>query len=765
MKKLIIYLFIITFTKNLCTKGCLKCTFDFKCLICDTTNFYKSINNTCEKIIKPNCSKINLQGDCLTCKTSYWLNSTTKKCVLVENEKIVKNCVLYSNSQICKACEPHFFIDGGICKGVDMTAQLMNCKVYQLATTCASCDDGFYVSSDQKKCLSFGSKMNCNFLSQFECSSCRQNYFLNRNLYFLSSSKMNSSLEKENVLDNILYNKFNTKIHLNNPVCQEIIIKNCLVYESFKTCKTCSPGYFLKTDEKSCSPFPKPTITNCLTYSSNTSCTKCKQGFYPTNITQCKAITPIDQCLEYSQIDTATKCLLCTPEYYISSPTSCVQRTISASNNILNCQTKSIIADKCIFCNQGYILSSGGDECVIALANCKTHAAFSKGFSPTCSICSNGFYLNNNICTAGTDVNCFSYLNTGTCDICKNKFYHIGTNSCLEHSNITNCLDYLNTTKNTCKTCNSVTNTFNFEIEKSCKLLNEIVNCKVYSHDKNDPLATPICDECKDGFIKTDSFTCSQLQVASCKKGTSVNVCTECQDGFVLFNFNGTLECKYPHEYMTDQCETISSSTTGGTNGLQNVICENCKINALTVDYTNNYVCVRDEYLKDTNTINKPNLITSCLKYNGNDCVLCDNGKYLKHDKTECLDNCGSFPFYPLKIVKTTSSGTDYNHVGFYNLCNSATVDNVAMIGVDREYITNEINIKCKDNKVTAVAGLINSSHKTSNIDIKGSFDNWVSNIGTSNPEVSCPTTSTTINGQISSTLLSNCQYYKQGSI
>lgn len=764
MKTYLFTLFLLGLSMQSCTKGCLKCTSENKCTLCDTTTFYKSDGDSCSVADQPNCSWINLSGECLICTDGYWLNTTTKKCVVVETAKKVQNCASYSSTQTCSQCEAHHVIENALCKAV--ATQLTNCDEYQTMTTCSDCKDGYFVSSDQKSCESVPSVSNCNFLSRFECSSCSGNYILNRNLYLKSAFRTGSSIEKQAALNHVLLEKAGTKVNLNSSVCQETTVKNCSEFETFNTCKTCSSQYFLKED-KTCHAYPKPVLSNCLIYSSNTVCSQCNQGFYRVSATECKGVTAVEHCAEYSTTSNTTECVKCNAEFYKASSTSCAARTVSANSEIANCQTKSLDSDKCSLCNSGFVLSTGQDECSTSVSNCKTHQAYTKGSTPTCGTCVDGFYLSNSICTAGSDSNCVTYLNSGTCDICKNKWYHLGTVSCAEHSSISNCETYHNTIKNTCKTCDSTT--FNFEIEKRCKLLTEIANCETYDHDEN-TASSATCSACKDQYYLTNNTTCTKIDVSNCKVGSSTTVCTNCMDDYVLFDTSGTKTCVKPHDYMIDQCETVA--TTGSTSTLKDVTCSDCKINALPIDYSDNYVCVSDSYLVDASTINLTSTtkIDHCIKYYNDagtlKCRICASGKFLKHDYTECLDNCGSNPFKLMEISSTPF------HVESYNVCITDTPANYnqEIIGIDKTDIEDEIVIKCKANKLPVVTAVIKTTAlPTSNVNLNGSFGNWVQDIGTSNPQVSCPLDTAAVIAKVNNVdnvdgtalpLIGKCKYY-----
>ena len=283
-----------------------------------------------------------------------------------------------------------------------------------------------------------------------------------------------------------------------------------------------------------------------------------------------------------------------------------------------------------------------------------------------------------------------------------------------------------------------------------------------YSHNLDNATVT-ICSSCKDGFYLSNS-TCTKIEVDFCKVGSSITECTNCLDGYIIFNDNGTKTCQLPHDYMTEECETVDN--TGSTNKLNQVTCSNCKINSLPIDYENNYVCVRDDYLKDKDTLNITTKINFCIKYEENSgtvfCTMCEKGKFLKHDYTECLDNCGSNPFSPMIV------NNDPFYIRYYNVCvtDTAANYNTEIFGIDKADMSSQTQfpIKCNANKVTVIEDIADTI-VSSNISLDGTFENYVQDIGTTSPTVACPVAAVTqINAVGNTDLVSNCQYYNQVS-
>ena len=765
LKNYVILILVIGLTTQTCVKGCLKCTVDDKCVLCDTSSNYKLSADSCSLVDLPNCSLINLSGDCNVCNDGYWLNTTTKKCIVVETEKMVTNCEKYTSSQTCQTCKSHFYIEEAKCKAV--TTQITNCEENKNALLCEDCKDGYFVSSDEKKCESIPSISNCKSFSRFKCENCLGSFFLNNNLYFKNDFKTSSDSEKENLLSRIVLNKYNGKILENSNVCQSTTVTNCSEYETFDLCKTCNSNYFLGENKK-CFAYPKSVISNCSKYSSNTTCIECTQGFYLSSSIECKVVATVENCSTYSQSSNTSKCEACSAEFYLASTTSCAARVVSAQALITNCKTKSINSDKCSVCNTGFILSTGGDECATALSNCDSHNAFAKGATPVCSVCIVGFYLDGNVCKAGTDVNCEIFANGGNCSKCKNKFYHVGTAVCEAHIANSNCLTYSDSGKNTCLKCEN--DTFNYLITNKCNILTAIANCVTYNHTNDDQVAK--CGTCAKKYYESlDGLSCILIGESNCARvnNNAPTVCLECNTGYNLFVHGGgaTTECRIPHEFISAQCNEV---TTTGTNRLNQTTCKDCKMGSITVDYENNYACINDELIKDDHIgLPSADLISGCLKYDGDKCVMCEANKFLKSDQLACLDVCPTTntSYAPLSPLLNSANANHY-FIDRYNICLAAATTKEKVYGPDSQDASALLLLSCTTSSIPVVdvaTFVIGTPHKSSNLNLSGT-GTWVHDIGTVNPKLtSCQDLSAGIefygSTSTNTTLRTpNCKYY-----
>ena len=105
MKLILVIAFLIAHSKQVCSKGCLKCSIDDECQICDVAKFYKLVDKKCV-ISKPdNCLLIDLSGNCLSCEPNYYIEPQLKKCIEIGLANRTENCRLYDSKLNCTYCD------------------------------------------------------------------------------------------------------------------------------------------------------------------------------------------------------------------------------------------------------------------------------------------------------------------------------------------------------------------------------------------------------------------------------------------------------------------------------------------------------------------------------------------------------------------------------------------------------------------------------------------------------------------------------------
>ena len=74
LPSVLVLLLTIQTLKAACAKGCLKCSSEDKCIICDTTEDFYLKDDKCLKLKPENCKNIDLAGNCLNCKSGFYIN-------------------------------------------------------------------------------------------------------------------------------------------------------------------------------------------------------------------------------------------------------------------------------------------------------------------------------------------------------------------------------------------------------------------------------------------------------------------------------------------------------------------------------------------------------------------------------------------------------------------------------------------------------------------------------------------------------------------
>lgn len=76
MKLLCLLPFLFQKIPSLCNVGCLKCTPDSNCLICDVNNNYFLQMDSCHQQSIPDCQIMSQSGLCLVCKPQFFYDSS-----------------------------------------------------------------------------------------------------------------------------------------------------------------------------------------------------------------------------------------------------------------------------------------------------------------------------------------------------------------------------------------------------------------------------------------------------------------------------------------------------------------------------------------------------------------------------------------------------------------------------------------------------------------------------------------------------------------
>lgn len=654
MKRVFLIAFLVSFSTQQCAAGCLKCSAQNSCLLCDSTTLYylNSSANACMRSALTNCQLIDQSNNCLVCANGYYVDSNTKSCVALTSVQTISNCIRYSSTRGCTACLSSFFLFVGVCQSVNKV--VANCQVYSNNGICAQCNKNYVTSLDGLQCISLPTGNNCMQYTFVGCRNCTANHLLNENFY--ATNYMNLNFLTADILA-VKSATFSGAV----KSCQSITVSNCLVLSSASSCAVCKVGFFLQNG--TCVQNPALTIAFCKVYSSSTTCTGCVNGYY-LSANKCVANTPIAGCQAYNPNASSNLCVACNATSYVSN-NACVAR--SASLSIPKCYLTTPNADTCQTCNPNYVLTSDRLACLQMIANCATYAASTSSTTAlACTLCQQGYYIVSNttgsFCVAGDIEHCQVYaLSANNCAVCINGFY-LSSNACLAHVSIQNCLIYDASSANKCSIC--AVGYQNFAFYQVCTPITTITYCLVYS------LNGQSCTSCAGGYYVTSTGQCAQIDTTAFPNcATTVNsVCTVCSTNYVLGVFSPGL-CTTIPSYVTATCAATSTSASG--------YCLTCNQN--TYYFTpakSEAICVSaPEIARFQGFAQVPN----CKRFGLNRatnaqivCMACENGYFLTGYWPNASQNTGT----GCTSTCTTSDGSNVIIVddlfGFVNICVSA---------------------------------------------------------------------------------------------
>lgn len=671
--KVVMALLLVGLSVQQCTIGCLRCSANNQCLLCDISNGYYSSATTCLLSALSNCQLIGLAGGCVQCSTGYYLDQNTQQCLAVPSLLAIANCTVYGSGQACTQCATNTYLSAGQC--LPVVNFVANCIRYTADGVCSACASGFLLSNDFSACNQIPSGNNCLYYSYIGCGACNNGFINNPNLYFTnfnSNSFLNSFYLSPLSVARYDWIQFQQ--------CQATAVPNCLTFSAFNVCTSCAAGYFLSNGI--CVAYPLPVIFACQTYSTLTTCSQCQPGYYLNN-NNCIINLVIANCTLYSGSASTTTCLQCTTGYFVQS-NICVARVNSL--NINNCQTVTANADTCAVCSTGFVLTNDGRACLAALPNCVAYAVSNFQVSVLqCSLCSNGYYLinsnGNSVCNAGSIQNCLTYqVNANNCTVCDNGFY-LRSGACIAHVAINNCQTYSQSVANTCAFCSS--GYYSFSFTTVCVPTTVRPNCLAYSLDGNS------CITCSSGYY-VNGGVCSIIPAAFANCAIFSNgVCTLCNPGFMVNTLAIVGTCVVAPDYIYSssnspcavQSQVLSTQIPVWT--LPSSVSANQTV--LTCLTCNDYmfrfqpnqaeaICVNTTQLVlDRNYVAVPNCLRYGVSYDSTApvvCMQCVSGYYLSNWEsklhlslaTSCVSSCSlAATNSPAIVVDDT--------FGFVNIC------------------------------------------------------------------------------------------------
>ena len=754
--KILFLLSLISIYNSNCSIGCLKCTEDNNCLICDNLDFYILSDNKCELKQIDNCQKIEVNGDCTQCKPDYFLD--TIQCVIVPEGNRIENCEIYFSESTCLKCSSGMYLYQNAC--VSAIVSIDGCMFHNIdGKTCEICQEDRIKSLDSKLCDVINKEENCSSFNYIDCKECRKGFFQNRNNYLIQASvELNSP---NSLFMDSRENVFNKKYNIGQShfsTCARITIENCFELTDYDQCAKCQDGYFL-TPEKSCKIFPEDNIPYCETYSDRNNCSKCINKYYMKKENLCEITQEIDKCIDYNR-ELDKVCVICEDGYF-SKGDNCGLR--EKSLEIENCEIFTNNDDTCELCENGYELNFEKTKCLNKINFCIEYEK--TGDTLTCLKCGDGYFLKLNLCEVGNLDNCKTYLSEKKCESCKNKYYLNPESLCSlnEFFDTFFCLISHPIYKNFCEKCKD--NRVKIPMDGLCRPTTVIIqNCEKYSDEKT-------CVKCKESISYLEEGKCILGNIEKCSKyASNQNICIICSIDFSTV----TSYIPFPVNERNNSCVKLDFNTQQDCGEIDlhsdHADCEYCNTNfyPFTFQTINNYYCVSKDDFKLPSSGNYNN----CLYFdlNSNKCQRCEIGKVILNPQGTCGDSCSQN-----QIVSFLSSNlNDVDNVFADNflyctpndkVLTSFETNPISCAIYDSEY-SNPLELYCaKCSLDSTYIGEVDTTNKAITLDylpIVGEINKNASNRIT--PVVRCLSREIILSGNISSNQTLVATFLKDGN-
>lgn len=767
-----ILIILVNETNNICAGGCLKCDPYNRCLVSDTSNFYKITNESAVKVNLSKCKILHMEGYCLSCDKNLYIDSNTRRCVNVPSRSLIENCEIYSSDAHCMTCATNFYLKENVCLAVE--SLIKNCENYSENQLCLNCKKGFLLTIDHKNCVQYASDPTCAKYTLLSCKSCSKGYIRAHNTYIMNYIKRGTVIEQDALTSILgLLDQSNQASEV-QEICEVESTSNCYNFNNdIGLCVKCQSGYFLDS-LFNCVQFPDEPIDKCVNYSNSNVCTICANEHLLIN-NGCVLIDQnelIDNCITYDSSKWQIVCRKCLPDHFLKD-NLCEIRINYGSNMISSCEELNFDSDTCASCNENSYLTKNGLECRFKIEYCINHDIESIINESACIECMTGYYLASNEktpgiinkCLMGSVLNCDIYSTTipDKCEVCSNGYF-MKLDECIIHNTILDCDIYSNSQINTCQKCKTEIS-FNFYIQNSCQTVEKLIpNCLKLTSGS---LTNPICGECYPGFYLKGN-DCIVITIHNCLVMDG-NICTVCSKGFALSILK--TDCSVSLIYMGEQCLVLSTSQVKNVQTLSEVGCYTCKEHAIPYLYQDLYACVFTTNILQFNISRAA--VDSCLKYDRNvECVQCDpsSTKPFLNTKTSppsCVAACNTITGGPYSKITLRTSIVNSVFVGEiyqYNICflNSNPIPNCLVYGPNLLKNGEQICILCNSNSIPVINL---SSNAYSNVDpLASSIGSYIPSAFAKFPEVSCPLENTIIkmSGSTYSSLPINCRYYQR---
>ena len=472
--------------------------------------FHKTAAGKCIPFTEWNCNAMTDAGDCTGCVTGFYLDSTSKKCIL----QAKTGCNSFaSNTLNCSTCKTGFYKEGS---GPDFSClpfHVPNCETPSATgNDCATgCKTDYYWSAALKECLK-KDMIGCNVYSASKtasvCTTATPIYF---------------------------------KIMVNDST--PIVLSNCFEQSTTnrEQCLKCVDGYYLNTGTNLCDV--RTARPNCLTFVENEDkCAKCKSNYY-VNTGACAGTTSTADCVESDGV--ANACTTCKPNKKIAGA-NC--SAVTTSKVVDNCKGNTTTGDvTCSVCTTGYYLIPSIKFARERPIFCETLSAAGactqarEGFE--CSSATNCYPIGaiDSVCIKLKAATFASITTATSCAKCRNvktHFYTAGTFTCAPRTAKPDCGVY-DANADACLACRE-----GLQYKSSGAANNdctEAVAANNSTHCKFTVVGAVGCYECDEGYVVSGA-----TNVCVVNRSNNENICrtvdssvadgprcTACREGYI----------------------------------------------------------------------------------------------------------------------------------------------------------------------------------------------------------------------------------------
>eukprot|EP00828_Plagiopyla_frontata_P014708 TRINITY_DN1919_c0_g1_i17.p1 TRINITY_DN1919_c0_g1~~TRINITY_DN1919_c0_g1_i17.p1 ORF type:complete len:2671 (+),score=531.96 TRINITY_DN1919_c0_g1_i17:5491-13503(+) len=614
------------------------------------------------------CTKCQLYSfikqDGSGCVSDCW-NNDGNSYISMDRTKCVASCYVDSlsygsldNTQCVSVCgEQQYINQNHLCKACSEISNCLNCSFSSLVLTCTKCNVGYYFSKDSKKCVQdCKTEDNNAYLNaaKTQCvPNCTTDDFPNvltkDSTGCISSCSLESSFLSTNKIQCIEACPQPSQFAL-NFVCHtcDSQIENCTTcaYASSATCLSCSSGFFLSLDKKSCKAgCIYPEIKNFAGTACISGCVS-ESKKLNLNQTQCKTNCEANEFSNASDTVNAV-CMLCAQNLDLLNCETC-EYSSTYPNNV-----------KCTACKAGSFISVNQSACVSDCSLLKQYKNTDKNKCVAdCHAEDATYYLQKDNLTCATTCNVGEYKSGSECKYCSETL----ANCSLCNADATLCTTcrtgfYLTSTSNGCvKDCKEDNNhLLNKELTQciadcaSNSALLAVTKDKCVATCGTDikNLAATECIYASAGCTALDEYT--DTATKQCKKCTDspetgmagciycsvANICLQCESGKIL-TIAGQCQPACPSGYLnkleTDCVADCKANDFGRKVNLAETKC---------VD-----ICASNEWFDSSSNKCKAcsasgTWMGSCVKCTGIDsCLECSGAKILTLNKKGCVDDC-----------------------------------------------------------------------------------------------------------------------------